>query len=252
MDLFDLTGKKALITGGTRGLGRAMAEGLVEAGAEAVIVGSSPAIHTTADEMTSALSGTVHPLQADLADRGQLQQAFEGAIETLGTLDILVVNHGINPRAPAEEFPLEDWDKVIETNLSSMFILNQLAGRVMLAKGKGKIINIASLISFSGGVYIPAYAAAKGGAAQITKAFSNEWAGRGVNVNAIAPGYIKTDLTEALFNDPARYEPILARIPAGRWGDPKDLKGIIIFLASAASDYVSGTVIPIDGGWMGR
>jgi 2-deoxy-D-gluconate 3-dehydrogenase len=173
-------------------------------------------------------------------------------LQKLGGLDILVVSHGTQRRHPAEEFPVEDWDAVLEVNLTSMFLLDQLAGRVMLAQGKGKIINIASMLTFIGGITVPAYAAAKGGVAQLTKALSNEWAGRGVNVNAIAPGYMATEMTEALIANPDRNRMILARIPAGRWGEPDDMKGAVVFLASDASDYVNGAIIPVDGGWLGR
>ena len=247
MRYFDLTGRKALVTGGSRGLGRGMAEAMLEAGAETAILSSGATVWETARELGNAVA-----IQADLGQRDQLQRAFDECLEKLGTLDILIVSHGIQRRHPAEEFPVEDWDQVLEVNLTSMFLLNQLAGRVMLAKGKGKIINVASMLSFSGGITIPAYAAAKGGVAQLTKAFSNEWAGRGVNVNAIAPGYMATELNQALMADPDRNRAILARLPIGRWGLPEDLKGAAIFLASDASDYVTGVVIPVDGGWLGR
>jgi 2-deoxy-D-gluconate 3-dehydrogenase len=252
MNLFDLTKKKALVTGGSRGLGRGMAGGLLEAGADVAILGSSDIIFSAAEALGQATGRPVYPIQADLSDRAQLHRAFDESLEKLGALDILVVNHGIQRRFPAEEFPVEDWDVILETNLTSMFLLNQLAGRVMLAQGQGKIINIASLLSFSGGFTVPAYAAAKGGVAQLTKALANEWAGRGINVNAIAPGYLVTDSTAALVADPVRNRDIIARIPAGRWGQPEDLKGIVVFLASEASNYIHGVVIPVDGGWMGR
>lgn len=251
-NLFNLSGKKALVTGGSRGLGRAMAEAMLEFGAEVAIVGSSERVMVTAAELSQATGQRAIPIQADLGDREQLQRAFEASLNQLGTLDILIVSHGVQRRAPAEEFPLEAWDFVLEVNLTSMFLLDQLAGRVMLAKGKGKIINIASLLSFSGGITIPAYAAAKGGVARLTMALSNEWSKRGVNVNAIAPGYMNTEMNEALINNPARNQQILDRIPAGRWGQPHDMKGAALFLASDASDYVSGVIIPVDGGWMGR
>lgn len=250
--LFDLTGRKALVTGGSRGLGRAMAEALVEAGADAAILGRTETVLNTAREMTQALEREVIPIQADLADRDALQLAFGECIDRLGTLDIIIVSHGIQRRYPAEEFPVEDWDAVLEVNLTSMFLLDQLAGRVMLSKGRGKIINVASLLTFFGGLTVPAYAAAKGGVGQLTKALSNEWAARGVNVNAIAPGYMATEMTQALIDDPNRNKLILSRIPAGRWGQAQDLKGAAVFLASDASDYVNGVVIPVDGGWLGR
>ncbi len=252
MKLFDLTGKKALVTGGNRGLGRGMAEAMLEAGASLAIIGRSDSIYTTAQELGQAAGQEVGAVKADLSDRPQLQQGFDKCLEKLGTLDILIVNHGIQRRSPAENFPVEDWDEVLEVNLTSMFLLNQLAGRVMLAKGKGKIINVASLLTFIGGITVPAYAAAKGGVAQLTKALSNEWAGRGVNVNAIAPGYMATEMNEALIADPDRNKMISVRIPAQRWGQPDDMKGVAIFLASEASNYVSGAIIPVDGGWLGR
>ncbi|MDX1521218.1 MAG: SDR family oxidoreductase [Anaerolineae bacterium] len=252
MTLFDLTGKKALVTGGSRGLGRSMAEAMLEAGAETALIGSSAQTVATARELSATTGLRAVPIQADLGDRRQLQNAFEQALEKLGTIDILIVNHGIQHRAPAQDFPIEQWDAVLELNLTSMFLLDQLAGRVMLMQGHGKIINVASLLSYIGGITVPAYAAAKGGVARLTMALSNEWAGRGVNVNAIAPGYMDTEMTTALINDPQRNEMILNRIPAGRWGRPDDMKGAAIFLASAASDYVNGAIIPVDGGWLGR
>ncbi len=252
MKLFDLTGQKALVTGGNRGLGRGMAEAMLEAGASLAIIGRSDSIYTSAQELGQVAGQEVVAVKADLSDRAQLQQGFDKCLEKLGALDILIVNHGIQRRSPAENFPVEGWDEVLEVNLTSMFLLNQLAGRVMLAKGKGKIINVASLLTFIGGITVPAYAAAKGGVAQLTKALSNEWAGRGVNVNAIAPGYMATEMNEALIADPDRNKMISVRIPAQRWGQPDDMKGVAIFLASAASNYVSGAVIPVDGGWLGR
>ena len=225
-----------------------MAEGLLEAGASTAIIARSTRIY----EAASTLSGEVFPIQADLGERAALEAAFNESLKMLGIVDILVVNHGIQHRAPAEAFAIDDWSRVLEVNLTSVFLLNQLAGRVMLEKGGGKIINVASLLSFSGGLTVPAYAAAKSGVARLTMALSNEWASRGVNVNAIAPGYMETDMNEALINDDARARAILDRIPAGRWGRPTDMKGVVIFLASPASDYVHGAVIPVDGGWMGR
>jgi 2-deoxy-D-gluconate 3-dehydrogenase len=252
MKLFDLTGRKALITGGSRGLGRAMATALLEAGADAAILGRTKTVLAAARELGEEVGREVFPIQTDLSDRRQLHDAFDECLKKLGTLDILVVSHGIQRRFAAEIFPIEDWDAVLEVNLTAMFLLNQRAGQLMLDKGKGKIINVASLLSYSGGITVPAYAAAKGGVAQLTKALSNEWAGRGVNVNAIVPGYMATDMTAALIADPDRNRMILARIPAGRWGEPEDMKGAVVFLASDASDYVNGAIIPVDGGWLGR
>lgn len=254
MDLFDLTGKKALVTGGSYGLGRAMAEALIEAGAAVGLVDVSSELATTVSELL-AKSGPQRRaagIKADLLDRAQRRRAFDEFIAAFGTIDILVNNAGIQRRHKAEEFPIADWDKVIELNLTAVFELCQMAGRVMLEKGSGKIINVASLLSFTGGLTVPAYAAAKGGVAQLTKALANEWASRGVNVNALAPGYMDTPLNTALVNDPARSRQILDRIPAGRWGLPSDLKGAVVFLASRASDYVHGTVLAVDGGFLGR
>lgn len=246
MDLFDLSGKKALVTGGSRGLGRGIAQGLKEAGAEVVVVARSSRVLDAARE-----DGTI-AVQADLGDREQLRRGFAEALERLGTLDILVNGHGIQRRHRAEAFPVEDWDLVIEVNLTSVFLLCRLAAPIMLEKGHGKIINVASVLSFSGGITVPAYAAAKGGIARLTQALANEWAGRGVNVNAIAPGYMATDLNEALRADEVRSRQIMERVPAGRWGTPDDLKGAAVFLASRASNYVHGAIIAVDGGWLSR
>jgi 2-deoxy-D-gluconate 3-dehydrogenase len=252
MNLFDLSGKKALVTGGTRGLGYSMAEALLEAGAEVAIIGVSLGVDDVAEKLSETTGQRAIPIQADLSDREQLNAAFAQTLAELGTLDILIVNHGIQRRSPAAAFLADDWDEVIEVNLSSMFLLDQLAGNVMLEKGYGKIINIASLLTFIGGITVPAYAAAKGGVGQLTMALSNEWAGRGVNVNAIAPGYMDTDMNEALINDPERNAGIMSRIPAKRWGTGNDMKGAAVFLASSASDYVNGVILPVDGGWLGR
>lgn len=251
MNRFDIKGKKAIVTGGTRGLGHGMAEGLLEEGCEVVFVGSSEGVHRVAEEFRSR-GFACHGVQADLGSREQTLACFRSCMELLGgDLDILVNAHGIQRRHQPEEFPLSDWDDVISVNLSSVFVLCQEAGRVMLPKGRGKIINIASMISFFGGQTIPAYAASKGGIAQLTKALSNDWAGKGIQINAIAPGYMATDMNTALM-DPAnpRYQQITDRIPAHRWGTPDDMKGICVFLASPASDYITGAVIPVDGGYL--
>jgi 2-deoxy-D-gluconate 3-dehydrogenase len=251
MNLFDLSGKRALVTGGSRGIGRGLAQALAEAGASVVISGVREQVAATAADLAAG-GGKVAAIQADLAVREQTYRLFDRTLETLGGLDILFVSHGIQKRTEAANFAIEDWDRLLEVNLTSVFILDQLAGRHMLANGSGKIINVASLTSTIGGMRIPAYAATKGGVAQLTKALSNEWAGRGVTVNAIVPGYIHTDLTEDLVNDASEGARLLTRIPAGRWGVPDDLKGVAVFLASAASDYVSGALIPVDGGFLGR
>ena len=244
--LFSVDGKRALVTGGSAGLGRAMAEALVEGGARVVVTGRSDRIFGVAGDI-----GAI-PLQADLADREQALALVDRAVEVLGGLDILVNNAGIQCRHPAEEFPLEDWDNVLSVNLDAVWILAQTAGRHMLPQGHGKIINVASMNSFFGGITIPAYAASKGGVAQLTKALSNEWAGRGINVNAIAPGYMDTEMNAALVDNPQREPLIMSRVPAKRWGRPEDMKGVVLFLSSVASDYVSGAIVPVDGGYMGR
>lgn len=228
-----------------------MAEGLLEEGCEVVIVGSSEGVHRVAEEFHSR-GFACHGVQADLGSREQTLACFRSCMELLGgDLDILVNAHGIQRRHQPEEFPLSDWDDVISVNLSSVFVLCQEAGRVMLPKGRGKIINIASMISFFGGQTIPAYAASKGGVAQLTKALSNDWTGKGIQINAIAPGYMATDMNTTLM-DPAnpRYQQITDRIPAHRWGTSDDMKGICVFLASPASDYITGAVIPVDGGYL--
>lgn len=243
--LFDITGKKAIVTGGTRGLGFGMAQALVEAGCQVVIVGSSERVFETARALGC------HGVQADLRVREENYRAFRESLALLGSdLDILVTAAGIQRRHLAEDFPMEEWDEVLSINLNSVWIFCQEAGRVMLPKGYGKIINVASMLSFFGGQTVPAYAAAKGAVTQLTKALSNDWAGRGINVNAIAPGYMATDLNEALLNDPERMAQISPRIPAGRWGTEQDMKGATLFLASSASDYLCGAVIPVDGGYL--
>ncbi|MGP3778152.1 SDR family oxidoreductase [Halanaerobium saccharolyticum] len=252
MDLFDLTGKKALVTGGSRGLGRAMAEALLEAGAEVIITGVSNRVLKTAAELQEN-GYPVSGLSFDLTKREEIKKSFQKVMaEFEGQLDILVNNAGIQRRNKAEEFSEKDWDDVIEVNLNSVFILSQLAAKEMIKNDGGKIINIASLLSFFGGYTVPAYAASKGGVAQLTKALANEWAAKGINVNAVAPGYMDTDMNTALVNNPERNELIMSRIPAGRWGKPEDMKGIVIFLASKASNYLNGAVIPVDGGYLGR
>ena len=252
MNLFDLTGKKALVTGSSRGIGRALAEALLDAGADVAVNGVSEHVFKTAEELAGSTGNRVIPIQVDLSQRSETKCLFNELVEKLGGLDILFVNRGIQRGHNAEDFPVEDWDLVLEVDITAVFLLDQLAGRYMLAHGGGKIINIASLISVIGGLHVPAYAAAKGGVAQLTKALSNEWAGRGVNVNAIVPGFIHTDLTEDLVHDPDEGANLLARIPVQRWGVPDDLKGVAVFLASAAANYVSGAIIPVDGGFLAR
>ena len=252
MNLFDLSGKTALVTGARRGIGAGMALALAEAGAD--IVGASASMEADGGEVGGRIRGMGRRFEGhavDFADRGALK-AFAARMEG-EPLDILVNNAGTIKRQPAAEHPEEWWDEVIETNLSAQFLLTQAVGRGMIARGRGgKIIFTASLLTFQGGINVPSYAASKGGVGQLVMAFANEWASKGINVNAIAPGYIATDNTEALRNDPDRSAAILGRIPAGRWGTPEDFGGPAVFLASKASDYVSGTILTVDGGWMGR
>ena len=252
MTLFDVADRKAIVTGATRGLGHGMAEALMEQGAEVVVFGSGENAARVAEAFqTRGLR--CHGLAVDLADDASRRDAFDRALEKLGgRLDILVNSAGVQRRHKSEAFPLDDWSAVIEVNLTAVFALCQMAGRVMLAQGHGKIVNIASLLSFFGGYTVPAYAASKGGIAQLTKALANEWASRGVNVNALAPGYMATDMNSALIADAGRNAEISARIPAHRWGTADDMKGPLLFLASSASDYVNGAVIPVDGGYLGR
>jgi 2-dehydro-3-deoxy-D-gluconate 5-dehydrogenase len=252
MDRFRLDGQTALVTGASRGLGAAMARALAEAGADVVLHASQEAPSDRAAAIRSACGVRTACVTADLVRPEAAESLVRSALDAMGRLDVLVNNAGIIRRAAAAEHSDADWDEVMAVNLSSVFRLCRAAGRHMLDRGAGKIINIASLLSFQGGIRVPAYAAAKGVVAQLTKALANEWAGRGVNVNAIAPGYMRTDNTKALIEDPVRSKEITARIPAGRWGEPDDLAGAVVFLASAAADYIHGHVLAVDGGWMGR
>lgn len=245
--LFDLAGRRALVTGGGGGLGAGMAEALAAAGARVAVLGRSE----TASETAARVGGVA--VRADLADRGELRRGFAEAVEALGGLDVLVAGHGTLHAGPALELGLDAWDDTLEVNLTSVFALCRLAGELMVPRGAGKIVTVASMLSFQGGLNASAYAASKGGVAQLTKALANEWAPHGVNVNAIAPGYVKTALNRHIWHDdPARSEAVLARLPAGRWGEPSDLAGAVVFLASPASDYVHGIVLPVDGGWLTR
>ena len=253
LDLFCLGGKAALVTGASRGLGAGMAIALASAGADVALHASSNPAAATADEIQGTTGRIAHLLTGDLADAATPQRLIDDAIAKLGRLDILVNNAGIIRRQPAAEHDDALWDEVIEVNLSSVFRLCRAAGAHMIERGQGgKIINVASLLSFQGGITVPGYAAAKGGVMQLTKALANEWAKHNITVNAIAPGYMETDNTQALRQDPVRSRQIGERIPAGRWGKPEDLAGAVIFLASRASDYVNGHVLVVDGGWMGR
>lgn len=254
MDLqtFQLIGKNALVTGSRRGLGAAIALALAQAGANVACHGLSP----TADGVVDAIQKCDRKsfyISGDLVDPAVCERMVQTTVDRFGSIDILVNNAGIIRRAPAIDFSLPDWNEILAVNLTAVFRLSQLAARNMIEHGKGgKILNVASLLSFQGGILVPAYAAAKAGVAQLTKALANEWAAQGINVNAIAPGYMVTDNTNALRQDANRYRQILERIPAGRWGNPEDLAGAAVFLCSRASNYVHGQVLAIDGGWLGR
>jgi len=248
--MFDLSGKVAVVTGANTGLGQAIAVALAAAGASIVAVGRSPM-----DETRAAVEGTgarFHAIKADLGSIEPTKAIVDETVATFGKLDILVNNAGIIRRADAIDFTEADWDAVMDINLKSVFFLSQAAARHMFERGGGKIINIASLLSFQGGIRIPSYTASKSGLAGLTRLLACEWAGKGINVNAIAPGYFVTNNTTALREDPVRNAGILARIPAGHWGDPAQLGGAAVFLASQASDYVHGIVLPVDGGWLAR
>jgi 2-dehydro-3-deoxy-D-gluconate 5-dehydrogenase len=247
---FDLTGKVAIVTGGFQGLGRGMAIGLAAAGADVVLVDRAEALET---------AGVIHSLgrksltiAADLMSIAAVPSIVQRTVETFGKVDILINNAGTIRRTPAIDYSEKDWDEVMALNSKTVFFFSQAVARDMLKRKSGKIINIASLLSFQGGIIVPAYAASKGAVAQVTKALANEWAAHGINVNAIAPGYMATDNTKALREDPVRSKAILDRIPAGRWGTPEDLAGVAVFLASSASDYVNGHVLVVDGAWLAR
>jgi len=253
LDSFDLTGKTALVTGCKRGIGKAMALALADAGAD--IIGVSASLETSNSQVgneVEELGRKFSAYQCDFSDRGATNAFTQQVLKDHSTIDILVNNAGTIKRAPAAEHSDEFWDEVIEVNLNSQFVITREIGAHMLKNQSGKIIFTASLLTFQGGITVPGYAASKGGIGQLTKAFANEWASHGINVNAIAPGYIRTDNTQALQQDKDRSDSILQRIPAGRWGEPQDFAGPVVFLASSASDYMQGTVLTVDGGWMGR
>jgi 2-dehydro-3-deoxy-D-gluconate 5-dehydrogenase len=252
LEAFELKGKNALVTGSSRGLGAAIAIALAQAGANVGCHGRSSDGKTTSDAIVQMGRRSFY-LAGDMSDPKFYPALIGKTVEDFGSIDILVNNAGTIRRAPAAEYPQNYWDELIAVNLTAVFRLSQLAGQDMLKRGaKGKILNIASLLSFQGGILVPAYAAAKGGVAQLTKALANEWASKGINVNAIAPGYMATDNTTALRRDPQRSRQILERIPAGRWGEPGDIAGAAVFLCSSASDYIHGHVLAVDGGWLGR
>lgn len=253
LDLFRLEGKTALVTGCKRGIGKAMALALAEAGAD--IIGVSASLETSGSEVeqeVTALGRSFRGYRCDFGDRAALYEFIRQARADAPVIDILINNAGTILRAPAAEHPDDYWDQVMEVNLSSQFILSREMGKGMIERGRGKIIFTASVLTFQGGITVPGYAASKGGIGQLTKALANEWAGKGVQVNAIAPGYVRTDNNQALQDDPVRFNAILQRIPAGRWGNVEDMKGPVLFLASDASNWVNGEILTVDGGWMGR
>lgn len=250
---FSLEHKTAIVTGGAKGLCYSMAEALHEAGAHVVLVDVLDLVEESAARLGVA-GAPVYAVKADLSDTTRLREACGEAVALLGgQVDILLNGAGIQYRCPAEDFPEDRWRRILDINLSAVFFMSQEIGKQMLKQGRGKIINVASMTSFMASVMIPAYAASKAGVAQITKALSNEWAGKGICVNAIAPGYMNTELTRDMKTvNPRQYEEISGRIPMGRWGEPEDLKGVVVFLASEASDYISGVVVPVDGGYLGK
>ena len=247
---FDLTGKVALVTGGNVGLGQGIALALAEAGADIVSVALSDSDDTVAQ--VKAMGRRAHAVSADLTSIEPVERVLAEALEAMGRVDILVNNAGLIRRADAVDFSEKDWDDVMNVNIKSAFFMSQAAGRHFIAQGSGKIINIASMLSFQGGIRVPSYTASKSGIAGITRLLANEWGAKGININAIAPGYMATDNTAQLRADEDRNKAILDRIPAGRWGEPSDLGGTAVFLSSRASDYVNGAVIPVDGGWLAR
>lgn len=253
IEKFSLEGKKAIVTGGAQGLCNGMAQALHDAGAEVVLLDILDIVEDSAKEMAKE-GAMVHAVKGDLSDTDSLESVYNQCLEKLGgRVDILLNGAGIQYRAPAVDFPHDRWEKIVAINMNAVFYLSQLAGKTMIEQKYGKIINIASMTAFFASVLIPAYSASKGGVAQITKALSNEWSSQGVNVNAIAPGYMATDLTANMKDvNPKQYEEITGRIPMGRWGNPEDLQGLVVFLASDASAYISGAVIPVDGGFMGK
>ena len=251
MNPFDLSGRTALVTGANTGLGQAIAVGLAEAGADIVAVGRSAPTGTA--RLVEAAGRALHAIPADLSSIAPIAEVVARAVDAVGAVDILVNNAGIIRRADSLDFTEEDWDAVIDTNLKTAFFLSQAVARTWVEAGRGgKIINICSMLSFQGGIRVPSYTASKSGLAGLTRLLACEWAGRGINVNGIAPGYFATSNTEALRADETRNRDILTRIPAGRWGDPADLKGAAVFLASDAAAYVHGTVLAVDGGWLAR
>ncbi len=251
-ELFSLANRKAVVIGASGGLGNAMAEALLEMGADVIAAARRRDRLDGLCRFAARIGRVCVAAEVEAREPQSVRELFQLADREFGRVDILVNAHGICPRTKAEDYPEEEWDRTIAVNLKSVFIACQEAGRRMIRQGGGKIVNIASMLSFQGGILVPAYAASKGGVAQLTKAFANEWAKYNVQVNAIAPGYMRTELTRAIYEDPKRNPDIVARIPAGRWGEPHELKGAVVFLASAASDYVNGFIVAVDGGWLSR
>ncbi|WP_337828727.1 2-dehydro-3-deoxy-D-gluconate 5-dehydrogenase KduD [Pseudonocardia sp. TMWB2A] len=249
-NLFDLSGKVALVTGANTGIGQGIALALAEAGADIAAAGRSPALETL--DKVRAMGRHCEMFRADLSSVAAVQPLVDEVLAAFGHIDILVNNAGIIRRADAVDFTEADWDAVMDTNIKTLFFLCQAVGRHMIERGSGKIINIASMLTFQGGIRVPSYTASKSGVGGLTKLLANEWAGKGVQVNAIAPGYIATNNTAALQADETRNRQIMERIPAGRWGDPADIGGAAVFLASSASDYVQGHILAVDGGWLAR
>jgi 2-deoxy-D-gluconate 3-dehydrogenase len=247
---FDLTGKTAIVTGSCKGLGRGMAVGLAGAGADVVLVDRDEASDTA--KVIESMGRKALTISADLMSIDPIPSIMEEVLGVFGKVDILINNAGTIRRTPAIDFSEKDWDDIMAVNAKTVFFLSQAVARDMVKRKSGKIINIASLLSFQGGILVPSYAASKGAVAQVTKALANEWASLGININAIAPGYMATDNTKALREDAVRSKSILDRIPAGRWGTPGDLAGVAVFLASPASDYVNGHILVVDGGWLAR
>lgn len=252
MNLFSLKNKVALVTGASRGLGQAIAIGLAQAGATVICSSSRKGGTSKTLKAIKKIGGKGIGIAADLSQRESVEKLYRKAIKKTKKIDILVNNGGTIARFPAVAFPADEWDRVIEVNLSAAFKLSQLVGKEMIARKEGKIINIASMLSYSGGITVPAYTASKHGIAGITKALANEWAAHNIQINAIAPGYMRTDNTQALQDNPVRNEAIINRIPSARWGEPSDIVGTVIYLASTASNYVNGSIINVDGGWMAR
>lgn len=249
--MFDVSDKKVIVTGAAQGLGYGMAEGFLESGAEVVLIDISDKLNKVVKDL-QVKGYKAHAVKGDLSQRDEIHRMVNEAVSKMGGIDVLVTAAGIQRRHRSDQFPIEDWDAVIDINLTAVFLMNKLCAQNMIKQGSGKIINIASMVSWFGGITVPAYTAAKGGVTQMTKCMANDWASLGINVNAIAPGYMATDMNEAIIDNEERNKNITDRIPKGRWGTPDDMKGTALFLASKASDYLSGAIIPVDGGYLVR